>query len=194
MDLKHDVNVVRAQTPFIALVFAVFACASRVVDDPRLNDEDDGGLGMVYYERYAILSMVTLQKRLMPCSQKVADSPLYQPSSYPDGSRTMHCPPFLVPLFGKLLTASLVACRASRPYVSRLGLACTSHGNFLDCVTYGLVTEIYSARSKYDCARKTRTAQSLLERLLLGSHAGHGAWATTRHRGYGLRRRVSLRV
>ncbi|KAL5527321.1 hypothetical protein ACEPAG_6112 [Sanghuangporus baumii] len=59
MDLRHDVNVVRAQTPFIALVFAVFACASRVVDDPRLNDEDDGGLGMVYYERSLILHYIS---------------------------------------------------------------------------------------------------------------------------------------
>lgn len=53
MNLKHDVNIVRAQTPFIALVFAVFACAARVLHDPRLEAHNDGGVGMVYYERYA---------------------------------------------------------------------------------------------------------------------------------------------
>ncbi|EJD01089.1 uncharacterized protein FOMMEDRAFT_88846 [Fomitiporia mediterranea MF3/22] len=59
MDLKHDTNIVRAQTPFIALVFAVFACASRIVDDPRLNGKEDGGLGMVFYERALILHYIS---------------------------------------------------------------------------------------------------------------------------------------
>jgi len=42
-------------TAFVALVFAVFACAAQLVDDPRLiatENIDDGGMGMVYYERY----------------------------------------------------------------------------------------------------------------------------------------------
>lgn len=51
MDHTGDVALIRDQTPFVALVFAVFACAARIVDDDRLYDHDDGGLGMVYYER-----------------------------------------------------------------------------------------------------------------------------------------------
>lgn len=51
MDHTDDVALARSQTAFVALVFAVFACAARIVDDERLYDSDDGGLGMVYYER-----------------------------------------------------------------------------------------------------------------------------------------------
>ena len=54
MDNKEDADYVRRYTPFVALVFAVFACAARIVDDPRLTVSDDGGLGMIYYERYTI--------------------------------------------------------------------------------------------------------------------------------------------
>lgn len=51
MERKDDVAFLRTQTAFMATVFAVFACAARIVDDDRLYDSDDGGLGMVYYER-----------------------------------------------------------------------------------------------------------------------------------------------
>jgi hypothetical protein len=41
------------ETGFIAVVFCVFACAARFVEDRRVlaGQEDDGGMGMVYYER-----------------------------------------------------------------------------------------------------------------------------------------------
>ena len=51
-----------ADTGFPTVVFAVFACAARFVDDPRLkttgtdHHEDEGGMGFVYYERFAKLS------------------------------------------------------------------------------------------------------------------------------------------
>jgi hypothetical protein len=56
MDNTRNVNLHRTETAFISLVFAVFACASRMVDDPRLQTKigehnEDGGMGMVYYER-----------------------------------------------------------------------------------------------------------------------------------------------
>lgn len=53
MDRTDDMQLARNETAFIALVFAVFACAAQLVDDPRLKGEkeDDGGMGMVYYER-----------------------------------------------------------------------------------------------------------------------------------------------
>ena len=54
MDHRNDAGLARAQAPFIALVCAVFAVAARFVDDPRLSladNLDDGGMGMVYYER-----------------------------------------------------------------------------------------------------------------------------------------------
>lgn len=41
---------------FISLIFAIFACGSRFIDDERLNIDakgakSDEGMGMVYYER-----------------------------------------------------------------------------------------------------------------------------------------------
>lgn len=54
MDNLHDPGLARAETAFISLVFAVFACSARLVEDPRLSTGeslDDGGMGMVYYER-----------------------------------------------------------------------------------------------------------------------------------------------
>jgi hypothetical protein len=54
MASKDDPVVARTEAAFMALVFAVFACAARLVDDPRLiaaDNLDDGGMGMVYYER-----------------------------------------------------------------------------------------------------------------------------------------------
>ncbi|KZW03958.1 hypothetical protein EXIGLDRAFT_715981 [Exidia glandulosa HHB12029] len=43
---------------FVSVVFAVFACAARFVDDPRLTEgvtAEEGGVGMIYYERAMIL-------------------------------------------------------------------------------------------------------------------------------------------
>ncbi len=54
MDHTDDINLARTKTPFLAVVNAVFACAAKMVDDPRLSvgeGLDDGGMGMVYYER-----------------------------------------------------------------------------------------------------------------------------------------------
>lgn len=54
MDHTHDAELARRQTAFIALVCAVFAVASRFVNDPRLSNRDnldDAGMGMIYYER-----------------------------------------------------------------------------------------------------------------------------------------------
>lgn len=56
MDNTHDHVLARSETAFLSLVFAVFACAANLVQDPRLTTSerhDDGGMGMVYYERYA---------------------------------------------------------------------------------------------------------------------------------------------
>ncbi|CAK5275757.1 unnamed protein product [Mycena citricolor] len=58
----HDHSFARAETPFLALVFAVFACAARLVEDDRLttgDSQDDGGMGMVYYERALILQYIS---------------------------------------------------------------------------------------------------------------------------------------
>lgn len=50
----------RADAGFVSVLFGVFACAARIVDDERLEQEGgDGGMAMVYYERYDILSRNT---------------------------------------------------------------------------------------------------------------------------------------
>jgi len=54
MDNLQDVSFAQDPAPFMALVFAVFACSAKLIDDPRLSagpSLDDGGMGMVYYER-----------------------------------------------------------------------------------------------------------------------------------------------
>ena len=46
----------RADAGFVSVLFGVFACAARIVDDERLIPESgDGGMAMVYYERYVML-------------------------------------------------------------------------------------------------------------------------------------------
>jgi hypothetical protein len=58
MDNSHNLDIVRSETPFLSLVFAVFACAANLVQDSRLSTSerhDDGGMGMVYYERYVVV-------------------------------------------------------------------------------------------------------------------------------------------
>lgn len=55
MDHQADAHFVRSNAPFVALECAVFAVASRFVEDPRLtstDNRDEAGMGMVYHERY----------------------------------------------------------------------------------------------------------------------------------------------
>lgn len=49
--LMENPLLARTETAFVGLVFAVFACASRIVDDDRLKNGDAAGMGMIYYER-----------------------------------------------------------------------------------------------------------------------------------------------
>lgn len=55
MDNTHDPQAAGVETASVALTFSVFAIASRFLDDPRLatGKGDEGGMGMIYYERYA---------------------------------------------------------------------------------------------------------------------------------------------
>ncbi|KAJ2933626.1 hypothetical protein H1R20_g3439, partial [Candolleomyces eurysporus] len=62
MDNTRNPSWARNETPFLSLVFAVFACAASLVQDSRLavsGREDDGGMGMVYYERALILQYIS---------------------------------------------------------------------------------------------------------------------------------------
>ncbi|KAJ7086664.1 fungal-specific transcription factor domain-containing protein [Mycena epipterygia] len=62
MDNTADPGFARSEAAFISLVFAVFACSARLVEDPRLTISeslDDGGMGMVYYERALILQYIS---------------------------------------------------------------------------------------------------------------------------------------
>ncbi|KAI0356597.1 hypothetical protein OH77DRAFT_1520108 [Trametes cingulata] len=73
MDHTNDASFIRNHTAFVASVCAVFAVASRFVDDPRLtkfDNLDDAGMGMVYYERALILhhiSYPTIQVEHVQC-------------------------------------------------------------------------------------------------------------------------------
>ncbi|KAI0699412.1 fungal-specific transcription factor domain-containing protein [Cytidiella melzeri] len=61
MDNLGDAALARRETAFIALSNAVFACAAKLVEDPRLSVDglDDAGIGMVYYERALILQYIS---------------------------------------------------------------------------------------------------------------------------------------
>ncbi|RDB23224.1 Transcriptional activator protein acu-15 [Hypsizygus marmoreus] len=62
MDNTKDHRLARSETAFLSLLFAVFACAAHLVQDPRLTTgerTDDGGMGMVYYERALILQYIS---------------------------------------------------------------------------------------------------------------------------------------
>ncbi|KAH9943098.1 fungal-specific transcription factor domain-containing protein [Epithele typhae] len=62
MDHQGDFQFIRTHAPFVALVCAVFAVASRFVDDPRLTMSDiadEAGMGMVYHERALILHYIS---------------------------------------------------------------------------------------------------------------------------------------
>ncbi|KAJ7068066.1 fungal-specific transcription factor domain-containing protein [Mycena amicta] len=57
-----DPTFAQSETPFLALLFSVFACAAGLVEDSRLSGNgaaDDGGMGMVYYERALILQYIS---------------------------------------------------------------------------------------------------------------------------------------
>ncbi|KAG6833786.1 hypothetical protein H0H87_001218 [Tephrocybe sp. NHM501043] len=65
MDNSKDLDVIRSQTAFLSVVFAVFACAAHLVQDNRLvtgQPTDEGGMGMVYYERALILQYISHAK------------------------------------------------------------------------------------------------------------------------------------
>lgn len=53
-----------SETGFATVVFAVFACAARFVDDPRListgTEQAEGGMAAVYYERYIKVDIILL--------------------------------------------------------------------------------------------------------------------------------------
>ncbi|KAF9534400.1 fungal-specific transcription factor domain-containing protein [Crepidotus variabilis] len=62
MDNNQSQEVVRSETAFMSLLFALFACAANLVEDPRLaisERHDDGGMGMVYYERALVLQYIS---------------------------------------------------------------------------------------------------------------------------------------
>ncbi|KAI5833483.1 hypothetical protein K523DRAFT_295915 [Schizophyllum commune Tattone D] len=59
MDNTHDIVKHRTETAFISLVFAVFACGAPIVFPDRM---DDGGMGMIYYERALILHYISHAK------------------------------------------------------------------------------------------------------------------------------------
>ncbi|KAF7355118.1 hypothetical protein MSAN_01427400 [Mycena sanguinolenta] len=62
MDNLPDPQFARSEAAFSSLVFAVFACSASLIEDPRMSISDamdDGGMGMVYYERALILQYIS---------------------------------------------------------------------------------------------------------------------------------------
>ncbi|KAL4075802.1 fungal-specific transcription factor domain-containing protein [Scleroderma citrinum] len=61
MQMRHDTDFLDTEAAFTSVVFAIFACTARLVEDVRLSKDssDDGGMGMVYYERALILHYIS---------------------------------------------------------------------------------------------------------------------------------------
>lgn len=61
MDNTNDPRAVGIDTAFVAQTFSVFSVAARFLDDPRLSTgkADEGGMGMMYYERALILQYIS---------------------------------------------------------------------------------------------------------------------------------------
>ncbi|KAG9317240.1 fungal-specific transcription factor domain-containing protein [Chiua virens] len=61
MGKRNDPTYTQIEAPFISILFAVFACTARLVNDPRLASDrlDDGGIGMSYYEKALILHYIS---------------------------------------------------------------------------------------------------------------------------------------
>jgi hypothetical protein len=67
MDNRNNARLAHSETPHLSLLFAVFACAANLVDDPRVRGSermDEGGMGMIYYER----SVTGNEKAFVQCS------------------------------------------------------------------------------------------------------------------------------
>ena len=70
MENTQEPHIAGIETAFVALTFSVFAVAARFLDDPRLatGKADEGGMGMLYYERYAASIHFRLRKTRLKCS------------------------------------------------------------------------------------------------------------------------------
>ncbi len=102
MDHTHDVPLVRSSTPFIALVFAMFACASRIVEDVNLSGLDDSG--MEFYERLVpVRNLFEVTDGLRQCP----NSTLHQPRLDSDRPRSMFYHPILLFVFCELPASGL---------------------------------------------------------------------------------------
>lgn len=127
MDRLGDKSFARAQTAFSALVFAVFACAARIIDDDRLRMYelgDDGGAGMIYYERSVVpLVHHNCYNRLILYTQGI-DITLHQSCLHSDCT----CPmlrPIIIVLMCCQLPASGMATRGTGcAHIARFGSSC----------------------------------------------------------------------
>ena len=103
MDNTHEPHAVGIDTAFVALTFSVFAIAARFLDDPRLatGKGDEGGMGMMYYERYAegfhfrnsdnVAKLFRLQRPYPTIHISRVYSTHSRPSIYTDGCIPMFC-------------------------------------------------------------------------------------------------------
>lgn len=100
MDNKDDHVLARSEAAFLSLLFAVFSCAAQLVQDPRLTTgdrRDDGGMGMFYYERYALYIRRLAHLTYFPQRFSLA---IYQPRKYPDRACPMLHTAILLPMLG----------------------------------------------------------------------------------------------
>ena len=125
MDNKDDHVVARSEAGFLSLIFAVFSCAAQLVQDPRLtvgDRQDDGGMGMFYYERYARwVFQTSFAFNVHPQRISLA---VYQPRKYPDRACPMFHFAILLPLFSQLPPTSVDIDWPGGPSWSRSRTSC----------------------------------------------------------------------
>lgn len=120
MDNRNDHVFARSETAFLSLLFAVFSCAAPLVQDARLatgERADDGGMGMVYYERY--VPSVEISSSCLPLSPlQCSHFTIYQPRKHSNRPCPMLPPSIVFPLLYKLLTPGMDSNRSGGPYWS----------------------------------------------------------------------------
>lgn len=103
---------------FVSVVFAVFACAARFVDDPRLTEgvtAEEGGVGMIYYERYDTGQRPNIVDKWTDLPAQRNDTLLHREYAGQHAASTSAGlrAPRILPVFGKLPAASVAHGRPS---------------------------------------------------------------------------------
>lgn len=170
MENTNDPLAAGIETAFVALTFTVFAIASRFLDDPRLatGKADEGGMGMLYYERYESGVHFRNPENEAKLSRLQRPHPTIHISRvYSTHSRSSIHTDGCIPMFCQLSTSSLAVGRSRCPGCTGSGSTRKKPfalilGRALKAVPY---QPALSTPPSYSPDRKGNASQNLVGRL-----------------------------